>query len=109
MRRSSRLAVVAASALIALAAAAPAVADTPATLASVTIQGDTVVGTTLQAVLDMAGVPTPTVTYVWTRCNADGKDCQRISGATGATYTLTSAEIGYALVVRVTVKNPTGS
>lgn len=41
-------------------------------------------------------------TYDWLRCNAKGRICLTIPGATTATYTPTAADVGHALAVRVT-------
>jgi hypothetical protein len=46
---------------------APALADTPAKLGPVTIQGDAVVGATLTAVVGAGSDPVPTVDYEWAR------------------------------------------
>ena len=44
-------------------------------------------------------------TYAWMRCNANGRVCTAIAGATADTYALTSADVGHtALVAVVTVK-----
>jgi Ig domain of plant-specific actin-binding protein len=46
---------------------------------------------------------TPTaVTYQWLRCNANGRLCAVISGATGVAYTTTTDDSGHTLVVVVT-------
>ena len=46
-------------------------------------------------------------TYAWLRCNANGRICLAIAGATGATYVSTPDDVGHALVVRVTASNGT--
>jgi hypothetical protein len=43
-----------------------------------------------------------TVAYAWQRCNANGRLCTAISGATANTYIVTSADAGHALVALVT-------
>src|SRR5207248_9367441 len=35
--------------------------------------------------------------YAWQRCNASGANCARISGATGRSYRVTSADVGDTL------------
>jgi hypothetical protein len=46
---------------------------------------------------------TPTAfAYQWLRCNANGRLCTPIDGATAAAYTATSADSGHALVATVT-------
>jgi hypothetical protein len=98
-----------------LAAASPAspapgdTATTSATVKSVTIQGDPVVGVTLEAVVDVRGAPAPTVRYQWARCGAAAStECTTLAGATSATYTVVEADLGSRLVVRVTAKNSGG-
>ena len=39
--------------------------------------------------------------YAWQRCNSNGRLCVPIAGATAATYAVTSADAGHALVVLV--------
>ncbi len=49
-----------------------------------------------------AWTATPTsVTYQWERCNANGRICAPIAGATSASYTPTSADSGHELVALV--------
>jgi hypothetical protein len=46
--------------------------------------------------------PAPsTVTYTWQRCNANGRLCTAIAGATAAAYTVVAADVGHALVALV--------
>ena len=46
--------------------------------------------------------------YRWLRCTAAGRSCINIGGATASSYTLTKADIGHRLRVRVTAKNAAG-
>jgi hypothetical protein len=48
-------------------------------------------------------------TYQWRRCNATGDACSAIPGATGATTTLTAADVGSTIRVAVTAKSSVGS
>ena len=41
-------------------------------------------------------------TYAWLRCNANGRICVAVGGATHATYTPTADDVGHALAVRIT-------
>lgn len=43
-----------------------------------------------------------TVAYAWQRCNANGRLCTPIAGATANTYIVTSADAGHALAALVT-------
>ena len=67
-----------------------------------TISGTALVGETLMAakgtIADADGVPT-TLTYQWLR--VDGANETDIPGATGSTYTVTAADIGKTLKVKV--------
>ncbi len=50
-----------------------------------------------------------TFTYQWRRCDSNGANCSDISGATGKTYVLTSADLGTTARVRVTARNVAGT
>ena len=80
------------------------VAASAATLASTAQPKVGVQGQTLTA--DAGGwTATPaSTTYQWERCNANGRICAAIAGATSASYTLTSADSGHELVVLVTAQ-----
>jgi PASTA domain len=54
-----------------------------------------------------SGVEPITLTYAWGRCDAS-LNCGLIAGATGQTYTLTSADVGYRIYFRVTATNAGG-
>jgi hypothetical protein len=96
--------------LCALAATPPAIGATPPKLASVTVQGDPVVGTTLAAVVVATGDPAPAITYHWRRCLAlQPSHCDDIKDAISATYVVPTAMLGYRLVVKVNVKNSAGT
>jgi hypothetical protein len=47
--------------------------------------------------------------YQWQRCDADIVSCANAIGATGKTYTLGLADLGYRIRVQVTAKNAKGS
>ncbi|HEX8053437.1 MAG TPA: hypothetical protein VF517_10630 [Thermoleophilaceae bacterium] len=55
------------------------------------------------------GTPTITFAYQWRRCDSAGNGCASISGATGAAYELTPADVGHAIRVVVTATNAGGS
>jgi hypothetical protein len=46
--------------------------------------------------------------YQWLRCNGTGSDCNPIAMATGATYQVRMADIGFRLQVRVTAVSDVG-
>jgi hypothetical protein len=72
-----------------------------AATAQPTITGTAQQGQTLQAG-GGAWTQTPTaVGYQWLACNANGRLCAPIAGATAATYAPTSADAGHSLVVLV--------
>ena len=41
-------------------------------------------------------------TYAWLRCNANGRLCTAIAGATSDSYTVAAADAGHALIGVVT-------
>jgi len=55
------------------------------------------------------GVPAPTLTLAWQRCNAAGAGCAPIRGATVSTYRATAADRGSTLRFAVTGANTFGS
>jgi hypothetical protein len=84
-----------------------ALGDTPpAWVIPPTVQGDAVVGSTLTAFATWTGDPMPVVkSYQWRRCKATGASCAQIADATAAKYVVTSADLGFRLGVKITVKN----
>ncbi len=55
------------------------------------------------------GTPVISFSYQWRRCDASGGACADIAGATGATYTLVSADVGATIRVVVTGTNAGGT
>lgn len=47
--------------------------------------------------------------YQWKDCNAEGKECTPILGATNQNYTVASSDVGHTLVAQVTATNGGGS
>jgi hypothetical protein len=47
--------------------------------------------------------------YQWERCNAEGKECAPIAGATNANYTAVSGDVSHTLVAVVSATNGGGS
>jgi hypothetical protein len=80
---------------------------TPKNTARPTISGSAVVGSTLTA---NNGTWTGAVTfsYQWQRCDSNGNNCVDISGATGKTYGVVSADVSHELLARVSAANRFG-
>jgi len=79
------------------------------------ISGTTTDGQTLSTTNGTwSGTPTPTFSYQWHDCgtgpsgSTPASGCTAISGATGQTYTLAGADVGYYAQVVVTATNSTG-
>jgi hypothetical protein len=82
----------------------------PQNTAAPTISGTPRVGQVLTASNGtFTGDQPITYTYQWQRCDQNGSSCSNIVGATGQTYTLTSADVGRTLRVVVTATNARGS
>ncbi len=91
-----------------LAASAHAAGPAPGTPPS--IGGKAVDGKRLKAAAgSWSGAKPISYAYAWTRCSATGTGCQPIEGASGATYPLTSSDVGHRLVVTATASNGEGS
>ena len=87
-----------------VAATAP-LNTSPPTVPAAATQGQTLTASAGQ----WSGSPTPTFAYQWLRCNQSGQGCQSISGSTGASYSVQSADVGSTLAVAVTARNSAGS
>jgi hypothetical protein len=73
------------------------------------ISGTTAVGQTLTASTGTwSGAPT-SFAYQWQRCDPPGASCTAIAGATGQTYLVTDADVGFRLRVAVSGRSPSGS
>jgi hypothetical protein len=68
------------------------------------ITGDASVGAKLTADAGTWGTTPQSTAYQWLRCNPNGRLCTQIAGATTATYTPATADVGHALVAQVTAK-----
>jgi hypothetical protein len=65
---------------------------------------------TLTASTGLWSGPQPiSVAYQWYRCDANGNGCVPIAGATGQTYKLTAADVGFTMRVTGTATNAGGS
>jgi hypothetical protein len=78
-----------------------------ASTAQPTISGTPAAGQTLTATAGSWTQSPPAVTYQWLRCNANGRLCTAIPGATAATYAVSSADSTHTLVVAVTASGTT--
>jgi hypothetical protein len=81
----------------------------PSNTAAPTISGTAKVGETLTADPgSWSGSPT-SYAYQWQRCDADVAACSNLVGATGNTYAVPVADLGYRLRVMVAARNAQGS
>ena len=97
------------SVLAVLVASPEARADTvPEIVSGPNIVGVPQEGQTLRATATYTGDPTPAESWMWQRCPVDSGPCRDIPGATQNTYTLTAADVGYRIRVRLTVSNSLG-
>jgi hypothetical protein len=91
-------------------AAVLTVTTAPQNIALPTISGTTGIGDTLTAHDGTwSGLPAPTFSYQWKRCDSAGANCSAIAGATASTYVIASDDAGYRIRVAVTGTNASGS
>lgn len=91
------------------AVAAATSSAAPKSTAAPTISGTPKVGQTLTADPgSWSGNPT-SFAYQWQRCDADVAACSNLVGATGKTYAVPIADLGYRLRVVVTAHNAKGT
>lgn len=64
--------------------------------------GSTKVGAVLSTDLGTWSPVQTAFAYQWLRCNANGRACTAIAGATSATYTVATADVGHAMLAIVT-------
>lgn len=89
---------------------AAAAADPPANSVLPAITGTAQQGQTLAASSGSWSGSTPiTYAYRWRRCDSGGASCADISGATGETYVIGSADVTKTIRVEVTATNSAGS
>ena len=55
------------------------------------------------------GTPTPALTAQWKDCDSAGNNCTVITGATGTTYVVASADVGSTIEATVTATNTAGT
>jgi Concanavalin A-like lectin/glucanases superfamily len=82
----------------------------PANTASPTVIGTAQEGQALNANPGTwSGTQPMTYSYSWLRCDSGGLNCGTISGATAASYVLTTADVGSTIRVAVTATNSAGN
>jgi hypothetical protein len=82
----------------------------PSNTAPPTIAGETEQGQVLSASAGTwSGTQPIRFAYQWQRCDTNGANCADITGATGSTYALASADVNSTIVVAVTASNSAGS
>lgn len=86
------------------------VGGAPAATAAPRVSGSLAVGgTLLVSAGSWSGAQPIAISYQWERCDLDGGHCAAISGATGATYRVATADAGHRLVVIVAARNSAGA
>ena len=87
-----------------------AVGTAPRNTTAPSISGNPQEGQTLSASPGAwSGVNPISFAYQWNRCDGSGANCVAISGATGQTYNLTSADVTHTMRVTVKATNSKGS
>jgi hypothetical protein len=86
-----------------------ATAAAPVNTSPPTIAGTAQVGQTLTAGNGTWSNAPTSFAYQWLRCNGGGNSCANVANATQQTYTLTGADAGSTMRVRVTATNADGS
>ena len=81
----------------------------PANTAAPSISGTVAVGSTLQASSGSWKGRNISYSFQWKRCDSSGGNCSAITGATGSSYLIGSADAGHTLRVSVTASNKNGS
>jgi Bacterial Ig-like domain (group 3) len=81
----------------------------PANTVLPAISGTVAVGQTLTASTGTWSNGPTAYAYQWQRCSGSPLSCSAISGATGASYVLTSSDAGFTTEVQVTATNAGGS
>ena len=89
---------------------ATATGQAPANPSPPTVSGTAQAGSTLTASSgSWTGTAPIGYAHQWRRCDVAGANCADVSGATGTTYALGSADVGRTIRVRVTGSNASGS
>ena len=93
------------SAATAVVSAGPPVNTVPPTVSGTLAIGDTLTVTAGT----WTGAQPISISYQWERCDSNGGNCNFVSGGTGASYKVASADAGHRLIVVVTAANSAGS
>ncbi len=81
----------------------------PTNVNSPTVSGTAQVGQTLNGSNGTWNGTTPfQFSYQWSRCDASGKNCNAIAGATDNQYPVVQADVGSTLIITVTASNSDG-
>lgn len=86
----------------------PPCAAAPANTAEPVVTGTVATGAALSTT-NGTWTGSPTFTYQWQDCAADGTSCSDIGGATSSTYTVASGDAGHTIQAVVTAANAGGS
>ena len=90
-------------------ATAPAsVIGPPVSASPPSISGDTTAGQTLSEAHGTWSFSPTSFQYQWQRCDGAGNGCAPVSGASSATYTLTSGDVGHTFRVQESASNDVG-
>jgi lysophospholipase L1-like esterase len=73
------------------------------------VSGTTVENQTLSTTIGSWSGNNPSYSYQWQRCNSSGGACAPISGATGSSYQLKTADIGSTIKAAVSATNSGGT
>jgi hypothetical protein len=98
------------AALVLVSGAGAKATAVPVNAAPPVLSGTAREGSTLTSSSGSWGGTTPiSYTYAWQRCDGSGANCNTLSGTTGGTYKLTSADVNHTIRSRVTATNADGS
>jgi hypothetical protein len=86
----------------------PPASGVPASTAAPSIDGDAVVGESLQASHGTWSNSPTAYGYQWLRCDFNGDDCFAVPGATGSAYGVRFGDVYFTLRVEVRARNANG-
>lgn len=110
MQRRVRVAAIGLGASLAIVPLAGAAGSPPVNAAPPALSGTARAGQSLTTTSGSWGGTAPiSYAYAWQRCDSAGANCASVSGTSGATYRLGSADAGHTVRARVTASNADGS